>query len=44
MINIFANALGKYTVNTDRLLRYAKRRNKKEVLQRILNQISGKNE
>ncbi|MBP7764202.1 MAG: hypothetical protein KA113_03325 [Syntrophaceae bacterium] len=44
MINIFANALGKYTVNTDRLLRYAKRRNKKEVLQRILNQISGNNE
>ena len=44
MLNIFASALGKYTVNTDRLLRYAKRRNKKEQLQRILNQISGKNE
>jgi hypothetical protein len=44
MLNIFTSAMGKYTVNTDRLLRYAKRRNKKEELQRILNQISGKNE
>lgn len=44
ILNIFESALGKYTVNTDRLLRYAKRRNKKEELQRILNQINGKNE
>jgi len=29
-------------VNTDRLLRYAKRRNKKEELQKILMQIGGK--
>jgi len=42
MINIFENALEKYTVNMDRLLRYAKRRNKKEELNKILNQISGK--
>ncbi len=44
LLNIFESALGKYTVNTDRLLRYAKRRNKKEELQKILNQISGKNQ
>lgn len=44
MLNIFESALGKYTVNRDRLLRYAKRRNKKEELQRILNQINGNNE
>lgn len=44
LLNIFASALGKYTVNTDRLLRYAKRRNKKEELQKILTQISGKNQ
>lgn len=43
LINIFESALEKYTVNTDRLLRYAKRRNKKEELQKILNQINGKN-
>ena len=42
MLNIFTNALEKYTVNTDRLLRYAKRRNKREELKKILNQISGK--
>jgi hypothetical protein len=44
LLNIFESALGKYTVNTDRLLRYAKRRNKKEELQKILNQINGKNQ
>jgi len=44
LLNIFESALGKYTVNTDRLLRYAKRRNKKEELQKILMQISGKNQ
>ena len=43
LLNIFESALEKYTVNTDRLLRYAKRRNKKEELQKILNQINGKN-
>jgi len=43
MLNVFESAMGKYTVNTDRLLRYAKRRNKKEELQKILMQISGKN-
>jgi hypothetical protein len=42
MLNIFANALEKYTVNTDRLLRYAKRRNKREELKKLLTQISGK--
>ena len=42
ILNIFESALEKYTVNTDRLLRYAKRRNKKEELQKILLQISGK--
>jgi len=42
ILNIFESALGKYTVNTDRLLRYAKRRNKKEELQKILLQINGK--
>jgi hypothetical protein len=44
LLNIFERSLGKYTVNTDRLLRYAKRRNKKEELQKILNQINGKNQ
>ena len=44
LLNIFESALGKYTVNTDRLLRYAKRRNKKEELQKILNQINGNNQ
>ena len=43
MLSIFKSALGKYTVNTDRLLRYAKRRNKREELQKILAQINGKN-
>jgi hypothetical protein len=42
MLNIFENALGKYTVNTNRLLRYAKRRNKEKDIRNILNQISGK--
>lgn len=42
MLNIFRNALGKYTVNTDRLLRYAKRRNKRDELKKILDQINGK--
>jgi hypothetical protein len=41
MLNIFENALEKYTVNRDRLLRYAKRRNKREELIRILDQING---
>jgi hypothetical protein len=44
LLNIFESALGKYTVNTDRLLRYAKRRNKREELQKILSQINGKNQ
>jgi len=43
LLNIFESALGKYTVNTDRLLRYAKRRNKKDELQKIFTQINGKN-
>lgn len=42
MLNIFTNALEKYTVNTDRILRYAKRRNKGEELKKILAQINGK--
>jgi hypothetical protein len=42
MLNIFTKALEKYTVNTDRLLRYAKRRNKGEELKKILAQINGK--
>lgn len=44
ILNIFERAMGKYTVNTDRLLRYAKRRSKKEELQKILNQINGNNQ
>jgi hypothetical protein len=40
--NIFENAVTKYTINTDRLLRYAKRRNKKEELQKMLVQTNGK--
>ncbi|MFZ2397637.1 MAG: type IV toxin-antitoxin system AbiEi family antitoxin domain-containing protein [Smithella sp.] len=42
MLNIFESALGKYTVNTNRLLRYAKRRNKEKDIRNILAQISGK--
>jgi hypothetical protein len=42
MRTVFANVLEKYTVNTDRLLRYAKRRNKREELQKMLTQINGK--
>ena len=42
ILNIFENATDKYTVNRDRLLRYAKRRNKKEEIERILAQINGK--
>jgi DNA-binding Lrp family transcriptional regulator len=46
MLNIFENAVEKYTVNTDKLLRYAKRRNKKDeiqqILERVLNQTIGK--
>lgn len=42
ILNIFENATDKYTVNRDRLLRYAKRRNKKEELEKILVQINGK--
>lgn len=30
MLNVFESAMGKYTVNTDRLLRYAKRRTTKD--------------
>jgi hypothetical protein len=44
MLNIYESALGKYTVNRDRLLRYSKRRNKNEVLQNILDQINGRNQ
>jgi hypothetical protein len=43
MVNIFKNVPEKYTVNLDRLQRYAKRRNKREELQKILAQINGKN-
>jgi hypothetical protein len=39
ILNIFENATDKYTVNRDRLLRYAKRRNKKEEIEKILAQI-----
>jgi hypothetical protein len=42
MLTIFENALEKYTVNIDRLLRYAARRNRKEELQKIIAQINGK--
>jgi len=42
LLNIFTNVLDKYTVNQDRLLRYAKRRNKREELQKLLMQINGK--
>ncbi len=42
LLNIFKNAMEKYTVNTDKLLRYAKRRNKNKEIREILNQINGK--
>lgn len=42
MLNIFENAWKKYTVNINRLLRYAKRRNKEKEIKNILSQISGK--
>ena len=41
LLNIFKNAVGKYTVNSNKLLRYAKRRGKEEELQKILKQING---
>ncbi|MFH1429578.1 MAG: DUF6577 family protein [Candidatus Margulisiibacteriota bacterium] len=42
MLNVLNNVLEKYTINMDRLLRYAKRRNKYEEIQKAINQISGK--
>jgi hypothetical protein len=42
MRTIFARAMEKYTLNRDRLLRYAKRRNKGEELRKIVAQINGK--
>jgi hypothetical protein len=37
-LNIFKNAVEKYTVNSDKLLRYANRRGKKEEIQKIMEQ------
>lgn len=41
LLNIFKNAIEKYTINSDKLLRYAKRRNKNKEIRKILNQING---
>jgi hypothetical protein len=40
-LNIFKSAAEKYTINSDKLLRYANRRGKKEDIRKILNQING---
>lgn len=40
---IFANAYSKYTINQNKLLRYANRRGKKEKLQNYLELINGNN-
>ena len=40
MINIFKSAFEKYTVNENRMLRYADRRRKKESLNNFLNSVS----
>jgi hypothetical protein len=42
-LNIFKSAAEKYTINSDKLLRYANRRGKKEEMQNIVNQINGNN-
>lgn len=43
LLDVFKNAMEKYTVNADKLLRYAKRRNKKNEIQKILNKINIEN-
>jgi hypothetical protein len=40
MNHIFSEALGKYAVNENRMLRYADRRGKKESLNGYLNKVS----
>ncbi|OGJ86863.1 MAG: hypothetical protein A2487_18250 [Candidatus Raymondbacteria bacterium RifOxyC12_full_50_8] len=40
-LNILSNAVEKYSINYDKLLRYAARRGKREELKKILNQITG---
>jgi uncharacterized protein DUF6577 len=39
LLNIFKSAFDKYTINSNRLFRYAKRRNKKDQIKNILDQI-----
>ena len=41
MKTIFTEALNKYTINENKLLRYANRRGKKEQLQKYLKLING---
>lgn len=41
LVNIFRNAFDKYTININKMMRYAKRRNKKNEIEKILNQIGG---
>jgi len=43
LVNIFRNAFEKYTINRDKLMRYAKRRNKEKIIQSTINQINGNN-
>jgi len=43
MLNIFGNAVEKYTINSDKLLRYAKRRGKDNKIRELINQINGNN-
>ena len=40
LINIYRNAFEKYTINRDRLKRYAKRRNKDKEINKIIHQIT----
>ena len=43
MKSIFKEAFGKYSINTNKLLRYASRRGKKEEINKYINQIIGNN-
>ena len=43
LVNIFRNAFEKYTINRDKLMRYAKRRNKEKLMKIAINQINSNN-
>ncbi|MEW6087873.1 MAG: type IV toxin-antitoxin system AbiEi family antitoxin domain-containing protein [bacterium] len=43
LLNVFKNAAGKYTINRNKMLRYAKRRGKETEIENILMQINGNN-